>query len=316
MAGSTVYHSGSSTIPRPSSPVAYRPLAPVQAKLAAPPVYRPQGPAQTKLAASPLKPIRPLVTPAAAAPPVYRPFAPAAAQTKNAVSGGNAPAVYRPQTGERAASGVLQRAVPTHVGLPKPTPVVDYAPRGGERTEFEPKAHPRKTFSFGTNTRNRILSQPQFNPQFAGHRVISVRDSASGQQVNPEGVQLDHRVSWDTISKVMAEHNAQLHAQGKAFDPATYYTLKDAKLYYNDLENLHPALGALNASAGALGVQNVTKIHQGLEMYVGKVQAAWQNLQQGITSIGYLNEEEKAEGIAGRLHQIAHSMNELTEALF
>jgi hypothetical protein len=315
MAGSTVYRSGFPTLSRPSSPVAYRPQPTVQAKLAAPPVYRPQVPAQTKPSAPPLKPLQPSVTPAPA-PPVYRPFAPAAAQTKNAVNMGNAPAVYRPQTGERAASGVLQRAVPTHVGLPKPTPVVDYAPRGGERTEFDPKVHPRKTFSFGTNTRNKILSQPQFNPQFAGHRVISVRDSASGQQVNPEGVQLDHRVSWDNISKVMADHNAQLRAQGKAFDPATYYTLKDAKLYYNDLENLHPALGALNASAGALGVQNVTRIHQGLEMYVGKVQAAWQNLQQGITSIGYLNEEEKAEVIAGRLHQIAHSMNELTETLF
>ncbi len=298
-----------------AAPPVYRPQGPAQAKLAAPPVYRPQGPAQAKLAASRPKPVQSSMA-AASAPPAYKPSTPTTAQSKDALSRRDGPSVYRSQTGANTISGVLQRAVPEQVGLPKPTPVVDYSPRGGERTEFDPAVHPRKTFSFGTNTRNRILSQPQFNPQFVGNRVISVRDSASGQQVNPEGIQLDHSISWDTISKVMADHNALLRQQGKPFDPATYYTLKDAKLYYNDLQNLHPVLGSLNASAGARGVQNLALIHQGLEMYMGKVQSAWQNLQQGIVSIGYLGEEEKATLLAAKLQEIAQRMDGLTEELF
>lgn len=165
-------------------------------------------------------------------------------------------------------------------------------------------------FSFGVNTRYAVLEN--YNPVRAGNRIIAVQDN-NGLQVNVEGIQLDHQTSWDTISGSMHNHNQSLNRQ---WSERLDYSLWDAKMYYNDLDNLAPALGALNASAGNEGVGAPERMHPGLEKYAARLHGAWMNLQAGLSAVGQGISDEAAEHVAGMLGEIANTIDTTTEALF
>ncbi|PRY90705.1 hypothetical protein [Mongoliibacter ruber] len=206
----------------------------------------------------------------------------------------------------KVSTPVIQRQVPQGSdSKQKEIPNTVYTARGGENKMFNKDRYPRKNFSFGAHTRNAVFMR--YNPQFAGNRIISIRGN-SGEQVNVEGVQLDHQISWDTIANAMHDHNINHGRDWK-------YSLFDAKMYYNDIENLLPALGAINASAGKLGVNEMPRIHHGLEIYQGNLQTAWMNLQAGLVAVGHGITDENAEKIAILLHNVTSSMNDVTEEI-
>ena len=205
---------------------------------------------------------------------------------------------------------IVQRQVPPQAnGAYKENPNTDYVAIGGKDTPFYKDKFPRSKFSFGSKTRNAVFLR--YNPQFVGNRIVSIR-SSTGEQVNVEGIQLDHQVSWDTISNYMDAHNRKL---GGGWNNKHGYSLWDAKMYYNDINNLVPALGAINASAGELGVNEIPRIHRGLEIYQGNIQSAWMNLQAGLVAVGHGISDENAERIANLLNGITKEMNDVTEEL-
>jgi len=206
---------------------------------------------------------------------------------------------------DTTSSLIVQRQVPPQGGGTKEIANTNYQARGGGNTLFDKTKHPRSTFSFGTKTREAVLEN--FNPQYMGNSIISAVAS-HGEQVNVGGLQLDHQISWDTISNTMDTHNKKIF---RAWD----YTLWDAKMYYNDIDNLVPALGSLNASAGAQGVNKMDQIHNGLQIYQAQAQTAWMNLQAGLVAIGHQTSDENAERIAILLHEITTKMIDVTEEL-
>ena len=132
--------------------------------------------------------------------------------------------------------------------------------------------------------------------------------------MNVEGVQLDHQVSWDRIAAAMTTHNKAMSNRGER-DKSNYYTLWDAKMYYNDQQNLLPALAALNASGGTEGVGEVPRIHYGLESVQGTLQTSWMNLQAGLVAVGGGMSEEAVEEVATLMLKISSAMNDVTERL-
>lgn len=211
---------------------------------------------------------------------------------------------------QMAETAPIQRVVPPHGGGTKEVARTKYTPRGGKDTPYDKKKHPRGMFSFGVNTRYAVLEN--YNPVRAGNRIIAVQDN-NGRQVNVEGIQLDHQTSWDTISGSMHNHNQSLNRQ---WSERLDYSLWDAKMYYNDLDNLAPALGALNASAGNEGVGAPERMHPGLEKYAARLHGAWMNLQAGLSAVGQGISDEAAEHVAGMLGEIANTIDTTTEALF
>ncbi len=170
---------------------------------------------------------------------------------------------------------IVQRVVPTENMTFKPVANTgSYMARGGQNVKFNQAVHTRKRFSFGTNTRYEVFRR--FNPTMQGNRIISIRAS-NGEQVNVNGIQLDHQISWDRISSEMQRYNNT--------NPQNPYTFWDAKMYYNDIDNLVPALGALNAAAGADGVGVETRLNENVEGAVGTVQHSWMHLQQVMAAL-------------------------------
>lgn len=203
--------------------------------------------------------------------------------------------------------GVVQRHVPGD-GTPfKPTANTgSYNARGGQGTHFDSAIHTRKRFGFGTNTRYEVFSR--YNPTMQGNRIVSIR-AANGEQVNVEGVQLDHQVSWDVISQEMDKKNQD----GSGY----FYSFWDAKMYYNDIDNLVPALGALNAAAGASGVSVEARQNRTIEAALGAVQHSWMNLQHVMTALnnGLGNTQVSDEEMTDILLNINESFSGLTERL-
>ena len=205
----------------------------------------------------------------------------------------------------------LQRQVPPHGGgQAKEVANTVYTARGGDNVRFDKDEHTRGKFSFGAKTKYAVFSR--FNPVYAGRRIISVEDS-NRRQVNVAGLQLDHQTSWDTISATMHAHNQAL---GAGWNRNVGYSLWDAKMYYNDIDNLVPALGGINAAAGARGVDLAEEIHPGLSIFQGRLQGAWMNLQAGLSAVGTGVSDEVAEHIATQLGNIASLMENTTEQLF
>lgn len=164
----------------------------------------------------------------------------------------------------------IQRAVPTVQNLnPHPTPETGtYKAASGHHEIFNSKDYPRSRFSFGKYTRNEVLEK--FPHMKVGHRVAAVKDSASGQMVNVEGIQLDHHISWDKIASVMNNDGN--------------YSFYEAKMYYNDQSNLHPVLGGLNAAAGSSGVKMMEEQFPEINAKVASIQTSWMNLQNYINA--------------------------------
>ena len=202
---------------------------------------------------------------------------------------------------------VVQRAVPGD-GTPfKPVANTgSYRARGGQDTRFDSDAHTRARFGFGTNTRYEVFSR--YNLTMQGNRIVSIRAS-NGEQVNVEGIQLDHQVSWDNISTEMDRKNNEGTDQ--------FYSFWDAKMYYNDIGNLAPAIGALNAAAGAGGVAVEPRQSPTIEAAVGAVQHSWMNLQQVMVALnsGQGNTQISDEEMTNILLDINASLSGLVERL-
>lgn len=202
------------------------------------------------------------------------PVAQLQARAKKMDSAGPAPATARNKK-------VMQRMVPGQAPF-KPVPQAGrYRARSGEDKVYNSQTYPRSTFSFGTHTRDDVFSQPRFVSTRQGNRVVSVLDPHTNQQVNVEGIQLDHHISWHNISTMMDQHNAQV---GGGRPIANYYTLWDAKMYYNDITNLNPVLGGINAAAGAAGVQFGGRMPEQLAQINGVIQQSWMHLQQAMAA--------------------------------
>lgn len=172
-------------------------------------------------------------------------------------------------------NSVAQRHVPGD-GTPfKPQANTgSYRARGGQDTTFSSTAHTRARFGFGTNTRYEVFER--YNPTMQGNRIVSIRAS-NGEQVNVEGIQLDHQISWDRISTEMDRKNNDGTNQT--------YSFWDAKMYYNDIDNLVPAMGGLNAAAGARGVAVEPRLNSTIEAAAGAVQHSWMNLQHVMSAL-------------------------------
>ncbi|XWK89404.1 MAG: hypothetical protein U7127_04890 [Phormidium sp.] len=209
---------------------------------------------------------------------------------------------------QKKENEVLQRAVP--IGGERERPVANtgnYNPRGQDEIFNDTHQKPdfrQRTANF-PGTREAVLTR--YNPQYAGNRIISIR-TASGVQVNVEGVHIDHQISWESMRQTMLGHN------NRQPQPRWFYTLRDARLYYNDLDNLVPELGGINAAAGINGVRNLGRNHPFVEFGIGSIKRSFMNLQAGIESRNW--PENEAEELTNELMTIKVQMDELTDRLF
>lgn len=253
--------------------------------------------------------------PATPAQPARAANAPALSPLASSFNGSPRVAAQRAlsaQLNERPAPRVFQRAVPDRAPLdPKPEPETGaYRATGGRGTLYNSDDYPRSTFKFGTNTRFQVLSRREFNPQYnAAGQITSVR-AANGRQVEPEGVQLDHKISWHNIAAAMDAQNAA------GPPPQLRYSLWDARMYYNDQPNLHPVLAAHNAAAGAAGVAPAIPLRARIGASVGRVTTAWHGFQDGLNAVEPDLDAAEARTISARLDHIAHGIEIATDEHF
>ncbi len=214
-----------------------------------------------------------------------------------------------------AGGAVVQRAVPTAIGLPKPAPQTDHymAQARANNTRFSKAAYPRSSFSFGVYTRGAVLAR--FNPTGIGHHASTVMTS-TGHQVNTQAVQLDHQPqSWANIANIMEQHNAVQQQHGVPFSAAAYYTLWDARMYYNDVTNLRPAMGSDNASGGAEGVAVAAPMHGQLQATLGHATHAMTNLQHVLGAFHESFQEDHLHHAVNSLVDIASRANKLSDEI-
>lgn len=202
---------------------------------------------------------------------------------------------------------IIQREIPTDENQePHPIPATGSYKAKANSTRFDPNIHKRSMFSFGSKTRDEVFSREEFYPQKVGNHVVAIAES-SGQISNVEGIQLDHSTSWEDISNTMHAHNS-LVSSGRQ---QTYYTVYEARMYYNDQTNLHPVLGALNASAGSMGVAIGKYQNPNIAPFIGELQTSWMNFQNYIAS-GIIETEGAAESeIIGRLSYIKNQLDSM-----
>lgn len=210
---------------------------------------------------------------------------------------------------------VVQRQVPTGGGGGKPVPqTTKYTAQNAAKGIMFSKAnYPRSKFSFGVYTRGAVLAR--FNPTGIGHHAQTVMTS-TGHQVNTQAVQLDHQPqSWANIADIMDAHNAQQHRLGVPFSAAAYYTLWDARMYYNDVTNLRPAMGSDNASGGADGVAVAAPMHGHLQATLGHATHAMTNLQHVLGAFHESFQEDHLQHATNSLIDIASRANKLSEEI-
>lgn len=208
---------------------------------------------------------------------------------------------------------VVQRAVPTGPGLPKPTPeTVKYTARNDAKDIiFDQKTYTRSKFSFGVYTRGAVLAE--HNPTGIGHHASTVMTS-TGHQVNTQAVQLDHHPqSWDKIADAMQKHNAELKKQGVPTTSDAYYTVWDARMYYNDVTNLRPAMGSDNASGGADGVMVAAPMHEFLRGSLANAVHAMTNLQHVLGAFHETFQEDQLHDVVGMLGDLANHANNVSD---
>jgi len=190
------------------------------------------------------------------------------------------------EMGKKATTlgSVAQRAVPKNANLPKPAASAGtYLAIGGEKAAFDPAKHPRRQFDFGSKTRSEVLKQ-HVRVEAADGTVESVR-VVTGTHENVGGVQLDHIYSWANIAKNMNGRNKAVAAK-TAGNSTDWYSLWDAKMYYNDQTNLQPVLGSANASAGAGGVKAAPKIKDKFALEIANIHSNFMWLQRATNKVG------------------------------
>lgn len=210
---------------------------------------------------------------------------------------------------------VVQRAVPTGTGLPKPVPQTSNykAQNKAKETKFTKAAYPRSKFSFGVYTRGAVLMH--FNPTGIGSNPSTVMTS-TGHQVNTQAVQLDHQPqSWANIADIMDTHNTSQGKNKIPFNDTDYYTLWDARMYYNDVTNLRPAMGSDNASGGSEGVTVSAPMHLQLQATLGHTVHAMTNLQHVLGAFHESFQEDHLNYAVHSLVDIASRANNLSEEI-
>lgn len=228
-----------------------------------------------------------------------------------------------PPFGNRAAAelmeGVIQRAVPQlgSAGFPKPAAVLayDYRPQG-DNLIFDGRVHPRPQ-DFIPGTREAVLSR------YSGVSHITGFDIVTGQSMSLSGIQLDHIVSWHDMSQAMTKFNKQRMMQlcvqkgleferedspgrwtGLAFEMGVtdiageFYTLADAKRYFNDIDNLQPVSGGANAQAGTAGVAFGALQDSVLAPMAAQVQTGLMSLQTRVAVQTLSNEQREEVALA------------------
>lgn len=195
-----------------------------------------------------------------------------------------------------ASSDVSQRAVPTATGQPHPVPETGsyQATPGAKNVTYNSKDYPRSKFSFGKYTRNEVLAK--YPHSKVGNRIVAVQDQSSGQMVNVEGIHLDHKVSWDSMSAIM---NSDKN-----------YSLYEARMYYNDQSNLHPTLGGLNSGAGNSGIQVLEQKYPQVNAKIAGIQTSWMNLQNYIAAKWQETGGDDVEGLMTYLTSIEEKLDE------
>ncbi|WP_298920247.1 DUF4157 domain-containing protein [uncultured Nostoc sp.] len=209
---------------------------------------------------------------------------------------------------EQLSQEVVQRAVPKGGETAKPiAETAGYVARGGQNVQFNSNAHKRKDFSFGTKTRDAVFQK--YNPTYQGNKIVTVRAS-HGEQVSVTGIQLDHQTSWDMITNAMENKNKDQNGQFK-------YSFWDAKMYYNDVTNLVPAQGSINAAAGAQGVHMEQRGNSVIEATLGTVGQSWIHLQSVLNAIknGTQTAMISDDEFVHSLLEISTQMGELAEDL-
>jgi len=208
---------------------------------------------------------------------------------------------------------VAQRAVPENSDLPKPVAVtVPYNPQGND-VAFDTTIHTRADVAFAAGTRPYVLERS--HPVVVNGEIESVR-VATGTQENVKGVQLDHRYAWDRIATNMHNRNVIAHNQNRSFAYKQYwYTLRDARLYYNDYTNLQPVLGSDNAAAGAGGVVAAPPIHNDLAAAVATTHGGWMRLQRDVNRLGADPAQLVREDVVERLQNTRNTMAETATAI-
>lgn len=208
---------------------------------------------------------------------------------------------------------VVQRAVPTSLGLPKPVPETSkYKAQGkAKETVFYKGDYPRSKFSFGVYTRGAVLAQ--FNPTGIGTNPSTVMTS-TGHQTNTQAVQLDHYPqSWANIADIMNSHNVAQDHKKVPFSEDAYYTLWDARMYYNDVTNLKPAMGSDNASGGSEGVTVAAPMHEFLNVSLGNAVHAMTNLQHTLGAFHESFQEDQLKAVVEMLGDLANHANHVTD---
>lgn len=214
---------------------------------------------------------------------------------------------------EPGDAAVVQRAVPTSTGLPKPVPATSNykAQNKAKETMFTKSAYPRSKFSFGVYTRGAVLMH--FNPTGIGTNPSTVMTS-TGHQVNTQAVQLDHQPqSWANMADVMDTHNANQVKNKVPFNDTDYYTLWDARMYYNDVTNLRPAMGSDNASGGSEGVMVAAPMHEHLQKALAHAIHSMENLQGTLNAYHISFQEDQLFEVVGKLVDLAEHANKLSE---
>lgn len=227
-----------------------------------------------------------------------------------------APSPEAPAQLASTGTGVVQRAVPQNTGLPKPAPETYHyqAQVSAKNTMFVKANYPRSAFSFGTNTRAGVLSQSHFEPTGLGNLPNTVM-TVSGHQANTQSVQLDHNPrSWADISDTMEEHNADLH-QTHPYNRDTFYSVWDARMYYNDITNLRPAMGSDNASGGADGAHVAAPMHEGIRTSMATAFQSVTELQNVLGAYQESFTEDDVSHVGNALLDISGQANELSQWL-
>lgn len=212
-----------------------------------------------------------------------------------------------------AQLNVAQRAVPRNTDLPKPVPeTVAYNPQGND-IAFDTAIHTRDDVAFSPLTRPFVLNRS--HPVVVDGAIESVR-VATGTQENVRGVQLDHRYAWDNIATNMHGRNLISHQENRHFAYRQYwYTLRDARLYYNDYTNLQPVLGSDNAAGGVAGVEPAPPIHNDLANAVATTHGSWMRLQRDVNRLGENPAQLVREDVVARLQNTRTTMAETATAI-
>ena len=211
--------------------------------------------------------------------------------------------------GEKAVQRkkVIQREVPKDPKSSPPIPETGrYRAIKGRDKIYDPSTHTRDKFSFGKHTREDVFEKRQHVR--IGNEIVAIIDDGSCQMVSVTGIQLDHIHSWENISNCMYEHNFLKYYDDRYRndDSFRYYNFWDAKMYYNDITNLHPVSGSFNAAAGINGVPEPIKRNEVVDSLLVQIQASWMNLQNFITA--YYEEDDLNEEKLTKLYNYLQNL--------